>query len=217
MGSSFARVGHPAWVLRSEITHPSFARMGHPATYLAQWCAKSITTAIIQIGTTNNHRRPLLHCRQRRISRPQIAFSRRNTAQIGKTPIAQTNGSPVMEWNPIARSCGFTQACEAHQRYRTTPITFRASRIKLVLCVSRILVVTEDSLDMRLWRERAPRGARPSRNSPHRGRQVLRGLRATSARSRRVRDRGTGALSQRWSCGIVAWKIGMLRDVDNPP
>jgi hypothetical protein len=82
------------------------------------------------------------------MSIPQVAFNRRNTAQIGKTPLAQTYGSPVMEWIPIARSCGMTQACEAHQRYRTTPITFKMSRIMPVLCVSRILVVIEDSLGM---------------------------------------------------------------------
>jgi hypothetical protein len=38
MGSSLARMGHPAWVLRSEITHPSFARMGHPVGVAGVTC-----------------------------------------------------------------------------------------------------------------------------------------------------------------------------------
>jgi hypothetical protein len=93
------------WVL----AWPGWARGKH----LAQWCAKSITTAISQIGTSNNHKRPLPRCRQRRMSSPQIAFSRRKTAQIGKTPIAQTNGSPVTGIIPF--SSGILQPREANQ------------------------------------------------------------------------------------------------------
>lgn len=73
-----------------------------------------------------NQKRALRQCLRAAISAPQIKFSNRNVAQIGTTPSAQTNGSPVVEFNP--RSWGETQLYEDANKQMRAPTMFANKR-----------------------------------------------------------------------------------------
>jgi hypothetical protein len=67
-----------------------------------QWCAKSITAATSQISAVSSHKYPLRHCRRTRISAPQTTSTTKKIVNIGRTAENQTNGSPVVECNPLS-------------------------------------------------------------------------------------------------------------------
>lgn len=103
-----------------------------------QWCAKSIANATSQISTVNSQTRPPLHRRRLRMSNPQVEFSKRKTAKIGRAASAQIKGSAVVEFSP--RSCGISQLSEARRTYTNAPPTLSTSIMRFVRCFNPILV-----------------------------------------------------------------------------
>lgn len=64
----------------------------------------------------------------------QAMLMNRNNNTIGKIPMNQTNGSPVMEYILAARSSGIAQPRAAITKYATAPAMFDIKRIE-GLCV----------------------------------------------------------------------------------